>query len=269
MESKKSSFLKFIIKNILAAIAVVTVIILITLFWLNRYSNHGKYIEVPDFTDLTINEMSQLIEENNLRYKIIDSLFIPNKKRGVVINQNPQPGFNVKKNRNIFITINSIKAEIITMPNLVGLSMRQAKSVAERNGLFIKDLIYQEDLATNYVLDQLYKRSPIASGDKIAKGSHISIVCGISVNERNTTTPNLFNKNKKQAINSIQNASLNIGKIYFDNTVKSAKDSSSAKVWKQSPAFNNQLNLGTRINIWLTKDNKIIDKIITNQESEK
>jgi len=271
MESKKSNSIKFILKNILYAFILVFAVAYGTLLWLDIYSHHGDYIEVPDYSDMTIDELSKNINEKNLRYRIIDSLYIPNKKRGVVINQNPQPGFFVKQNRKIFITINAIKPQIIKMPNLIGLSMRKAKSDAERHGLIIKELIYEEDIATNYVLDQLYDKSSIEPNVKIIKGSSISLVCGISPDKRTTNIPDLFNRSTKQAINNIHNSSLNIGKTTYDNTIKTSKDSLLAKVWKQYPAFGTkrQLTLGSKINIWLTKDTEILDRISEIREAEK
>ena len=49
-------------------------------------------------------------------------------KRGAVFSQNPKPGSEVKKGRKVSLTINSVLPKKVTMPSLVGFSMRQAKA---------------------------------------------------------------------------------------------------------------------------------------------
>ncbi|MCT4639135.1 MAG: PASTA domain-containing protein [Bacteroidales bacterium] len=259
----KYIFSKAFLIQIAIAVAFVAIIITVSLYWLKSYTSHNESISVPDLEGLTLNEMKQVINDNNLRFVISDSIYLPNKKRGAVVGQNPAPESQVKENRNIFITINAVSPEKIKMPMLIGLSTRQARSIAERHGLIVDKLRYVQDEASNYVLNQYYRNRPIDPDTKIIKGSSITLICGINYQQSTTHIPDLFNNTYKQARNNILNASLNVGRVVYDKSVKTERDSITARIWKQDPASNriNGVRLGTKINIWLTADEEKINNI--------
>ncbi len=66
-----------------------------------------------------------------MRYQVIDSVYTSLVPRGCVAEQNPKPGFKVKKWRNIALTINAFSPEMVAMPNLVDLPLRQAIALIE------------------------------------------------------------------------------------------------------------------------------------------
>ncbi|MFW6275835.1 MAG: PASTA domain-containing protein, partial [bacterium] len=163
------SFLKTIFSKAFAkhlGIIVISGVIVIFLIFqgLKLYTRHGKAFEVPDFTGLTEKQLSHLIEKNKLRYAIIDSVYIEDSPPGVVIEQTPSPGSLVKKNRNIFFTINSWTPEKIKMPDVIDYSIRNARVMLESFGLEIGELSYVPSEYTNLVLGQHYKGKPIEPG---------------------------------------------------------------------------------------------------------
>ena len=91
-----------------------------------------------------------------MRIEITDSVFNHNLTRGTIIEQNPFAGFKVKKNRRIFLIINANTPEKVKMPNIVGVSHRQAEAVLKNAGLEIGRLIHVPDIAVNNILKQKY-----------------------------------------------------------------------------------------------------------------
>ena len=142
------------IRNIIFAIALIILLFLITLFGLSIYTHHGQAYSVPNFKGLTIPEAEQIIEKKNFRCQIIDSVFINDMKKGVIVEQNPPADFKVKANRTIFFTINAFTKPKVEMPNIVGVSLRQAKAILETRGLYVGRLIYAPDFAKNNILKQ-------------------------------------------------------------------------------------------------------------------
>ena len=71
--------------------------------------------------------------------------------------QNPLTDHKVKKNRRVILTINAFNPEFVIMPDLVGLSARQAYSIIESTGLEAGNPVYRPDLTIDFVLDQLYE----------------------------------------------------------------------------------------------------------------
>ncbi len=254
-------FLKFLmsrlfLKNLLIAIAIVVFISIIILLFLRLYTRHGQALSVPDLTGLTISEADSLLTERELRYQIVDSVYNSNVARGSIIDQNPSPEFKVKENRTIFLTINAFNPEIIRMPNVVGVSLRQARAIVQTAGLSIGKLTYIPDIAVNNVLQQKFNGNVIEEGDSIVKGSEIDLVLGRGLSNEKTAAPDLIGLFYEQARERITHRYLNLGAVIYDGSFEDAEDTINAFVWKQKPDFNenNLMNLGSSVDIWLTAD---------------
>ncbi len=245
-----------IIKNIFWAIALIISLFLITLFGLNIYTHHGQAYSVPNFKGLTITEAKQLIKEKNFRCQIVDSVFINDMKRGVIVDQNPPADFNVKTNRTIFFTINAFTKPKVKMPNIVGVSLRQAKAILETRGLNVGKLIYVPDFAKNNILKQKYQGHVVKTGTLIDKGTFIDVVIGNGLSSQTTYVPNLVFLNKNKALQEITNSYLNIGAVIYDKSVTDFKDSLNAIIYKQHPKYSKKryIKLGSFVDVWLTVD---------------
>lgn len=256
MELFRFIFSRYFLKHFGLAIGITIVIVLITLLWLTVYTRHGQARPVPDFTGMTSDEVLLTAKKYKLQSIVIDSVYTNIVDRGQVVEQNPKPGFKVKKNRKVFLTINALNPEMVIMPSLVGLTLRQAKVILERNGLEIGKRLYVPDLAINNVLKQLYEGITIEGGDSIEKGASIDLVLGKGLSNEKTIVPDLISLSIERAESKILDASLNIGAITFDNSIKDPEDSANAFVWKQNPEFNdrNLIQLGSPVYIWLTVD---------------
>ena len=147
---------KWIVRNLVAALVIVVVLVVGAMIFLNVVTKHGQELVVPDLSNLTIEQADSVASDHQMVIDIKDSVYVKRMKRGAVYRQNPAPGSKVKSGRRISLTINAKNAKRITMPNLVGLSMRQAKAELLSRGLLLGKLIYVQDLATNNVLKQIY-----------------------------------------------------------------------------------------------------------------
>ena len=255
------NFLKFLIsrfflKHLLIAVSIIVSLFIIALLFLRIYTRHGQALSVPDIIGLGIPEADSILAERELRYQIVDSVYNANLTRGTIIDQNPSPEFKVKKGRTIFLTINAFNPEIIRMPNVVGVSLRQATAILQTAGLTIGQLTYVPDIAVNNVLQQKYNADVIEEGDSIIKGSQIDLVLGRGLSNEKTAAPDLIGLFLEQAKERITNRYLNLGAVIYDASFEDAEDSLNAFVWKQKPEFNEEalMNLGSSVDIWLTSD---------------
>ncbi len=78
------------------------------------------------FTDLQWRRRYSLQKKANSDIRYIDSVYTTVVPRGCIAEQSPKPGFKVKKWRNIVLTINAFNPEMVAMPNLIDLPIRQA-----------------------------------------------------------------------------------------------------------------------------------------------
>jgi eukaryotic-like serine/threonine-protein kinase len=251
------SFLSFIKSRIFWKHTLIAIVLTIVLLWvslrlLNAYTRHGSYITVPDFKGVTIEKIEDFASDNDVEYIINDSLYDYSLTKGTVAMQDPMPGTRVKKNRKIYLTVVALKPEQVAMPNLVDLTMRQAASMLETFGLRTGSLTYVPDIAHNAVLRQKYKGADIKTGTLIEKGSRIDLVLGKGNDNASTGVPDLYGKSQSEAMELLQQASLNIGnEIFLDGN-----DIATSRVYKQKPEHNASIQYGGTVDLWYRSEKK-------------
>lgn len=248
-----------ILQHIGLSIVIGFFLIAITFLGLRIYTMHGKTISTPDLHGLSIAEGSHKLADYDLQTVISDSVYQQGVKPGTIVAQNPPAGFQVKKDRKIHVTIKAYLPEKTTMPDVVGVSIRQAKAILETNGLYIGKIIYEPDMALNNVLQQEYKGKKISPGISLTKGSDITLRLGNGYHTNYTKTPNLQGLYLTQAKSEIPLHSLNLGTIHYDNSIQTYNDSINAVIYRQRPAQGKQVRMGTQLNLWLSNDNEKIN----------
>ena len=178
LEIVKKFLNHYIVKNILILIFLGLFILWGTLAILRHYTRHGEAIPIPDVIGLPLDEATTILESYKMRWQLSDSVYVSSVRPGAVVNQNPEPGAGAKVNRNVFLVVNAISPEKVKMPNVVGVSLRQAKTMLEQQGLTLGRITYTPDFAKDYVLKQLYRGAEIERGREIVKGSAIGLVLG-------------------------------------------------------------------------------------------
>jgi eukaryotic-like serine/threonine-protein kinase len=256
MNLKNFLLSKVFLKNLGFAAIIIVGMVMILLIWLNLYTRHGQARPVPDFYGLTMAQTAKLAKKNKLRYQVIDSVYTALVPRGCVAEQNPKPGFKVKKWRNVILTINAYNPEMVAMPNLVDLPIRQAIALISSSGLEMGELRYRPDLSIDVVIEQHYNGKNVNEGDSLQKGSVIDLVLGKGLSNQRTSVPDLIGMALEPARNKILVSSLNLGTFIYDNTILSGKDTLNAFVYKQNPEYREDasLQLGSAIYLWLTVD---------------
>lgn len=163
----------------------------------------------------------------------------------------------MKQGRRILLTINAKNAKKVSMPNLVGYSMRQAKAELNSRGLALGKLIYVNDIATNNVLRQIYRNREIRPGRQIETGSEINLEVGLNPEDNLTYIPNVKGLKYLRAVDAVHDNSLNIGRIVFDKSVRNYTDSLNASVTRQTPeASGNPILMGSDVTLHLSLDKK-------------
>lgn len=233
------------------------------LIFLFIFTRHGQSYPVPSFTGLKYNEVVKLAKEYKLRFEITDSVYILTRKPGTVVEQNPPAGTKVKQNRRVLFTINAKNPKKVEMPNVVEMTLRQAKAILDQQGLIVGTLIFVPDIAVNNVLEQKFKGKKIEPGMLIAKGSRVDLVLGRGMQNERTGLPLLIGLNQSDSRSRLIDASLNLGQVKYDETIKDYKDTLNAMVYSQYPAFfeNTSISLGSRVDIWLTLNEARVPKI--------
>ena len=253
-----SKFLhNWIVKNLLLALVIFVALIAGAIILLRVVTKHNHEIVVPDFTNMSVAQAAAMAQEHEMRIQVTDSVYVKRMERGDVYRQNPKAGSHVKKGRRILLTINAVTPKSVTMPNLVGYSMRQAKAELLSRGLHLVRLIYVNDIATNNVLKQIMSDKEIMPGVQVESESVIDLVVGLNPADDRTVVPYIVGSRYLNAVDAVHDRYLNIRSLNFDKTVKDYSDSLNAMVYRQSPEEEECL-MGTGVTLYLTLDkNKV------------
>nr|WP_299388380.1 PASTA domain-containing protein [Allomuricauda sp.] len=176
------SFLKSKVFFIQLGLAVVVVVLLVflTLQWLKSSTNHGEFVEVPDFSRMSVMEMRDAVEKAGLRYeKDLDSSnYDPNYPSFSIIGQNPPAGNKVKANRKIYFKVNPSGYKKVTVPDVIQVTQRNARTMLQAVGLEVQRVTYRDELGLDMVYGLRHKGKYIKPGDKLPKTSKIELICG-------------------------------------------------------------------------------------------
>jgi beta-lactam-binding protein with PASTA domain len=246
---------KPVLANISLVILLFIVLSYLSLLFLKVYTHHGQSIVVPSYKGLSNKEVALLSKKENLRYQVIDSIYIFDAIPGSVLEQYPSPGDRVKQKRIIYLTVASVTPEIAPVPKVIDVSLREAQSRLENSGFKIGYVTYRPSEFYNLVLEQRYQNRTLPVGTKLPKGTPVDLIVGKGLSNEFTTVPSLFGLTLNEARSLLYDYNLNTGALIYENTVITSYDSMNARVWKQSPDSKvSSVEQGTSFDLWLTND---------------
>lgn len=241
-------------RNVLLIAVVFFLILTVGFYMLDIYTRHGESVTVPDLEGLPVAQVETVLGNTDMTFEVTDSIYRDDVPRGVVVSQNPDAQKHVKRGRTIFLTVNSILPEMVTMPDLVGKSRRIALPLIEIAGLELENLKYRpDDSCTDCVLGMEYDGKPIKSGDRIRKGQKVTLILGRQSNVT-TIVPTVVGMNYRDALELINSQSLNVGEILDCKGCRTAQDTVAAFVSSQIPQGGSALTLGGYVDVYLTTD---------------
>ncbi|QIE59142.1 PASTA domain-containing protein [Rasiella rasia] len=195
------SFFKYIlskafVKQLLFAIVGLIVLSFLVLWWLRSTTNHGQQIEVPDLAKRTLGEVEDILDENDLRYVILDSAnFNPDYPRFSVIEQLPRAGKFVKEDRKIYLTLNPSGYRKVKIPDVVGKTSRQAEPTLKAMGFKIGKVTTKPHMS-DQVLEIRHAGSKITPGTELEITSTIDLIIGDESLSRINRNSNEENENE-------------------------------------------------------------------------
>lgn len=169
---------KVFLKHFALSIICLAIVLWILFKLLGVYTHHGETAEVPDFKGKSIVELDKFVADKHVGYIIIDSVYNPEEKPGIVIKQDPEAKSLVKHNRIIYLYVTSTQAPQMAMPKLVDRSTRQALFMIESYGLKLGKITEVAGDCKGCVLNQFFNGKEILPGDAIKKGSKIDLTVG-------------------------------------------------------------------------------------------
>jgi beta-lactam-binding protein with PASTA domain len=123
-----------IIKIAAICVAFILVAGLSSYFALTLIIKSEDTVVVPDLAGKNVVYVLEFLTDLGLNTKVKGSEYSDNVPKNHVISQEPEPGTEIKKGRDVRITL-SKGAKTILVPNLKGLFVQQSRIILEENGL--------------------------------------------------------------------------------------------------------------------------------------
>ena len=196
--------------NLLLIVILCGVLLWLTFKMLDKYTRHGNVYIMPDFVG---QDFQQVKHDNSkdFNFILIDSVYPKGQQPGSIYQQDPLPGSKIKKGRNVYAIIVAVTPEKTVMPNLKGISLREAIGRLESSGLDVDHLEYVTYSYKNNIIDQYYQGQPIEKGTELVKGSKITLRVCIGDDKSNIKVPNLIGKTAEEVKRLLNLAGLNLG----------------------------------------------------------
>ena len=175
----KFFYSKSFIKQLFLAVVIFSVIILLSILFLFFYTNQTSKILVPNLIGYEVSEIKEIMDDNKLRYEIVDSSFYnPDFEKNTILEQIPEPSKTVKKNRKIYLTVNPSSYGNVIFPDLIQLTLRNAQSTLSALDLELGEIDYEDNIGKDMVLKVFIDSKQILPGEIVPKKSKIDFIVG-------------------------------------------------------------------------------------------
>jgi beta-lactam-binding protein with PASTA domain len=202
-------------------------------------------VVVPNLKGKNIVYTLELLTDLGLNTKVEGSEFSADMPKNNVIFQEPEPGSEIKKGRDVRIII-SKGPKSIPMPNLEKLPVQQARIILEENSLCQGQLssTYNNHIKKNSVITQVP-----SAGTMITRNQCIDLLVSLGTRPQKYRMPDLEGRSLDSAIPLIENNNLTLGKIksvfYKDKPLNTIID--------QEPLSGYSIKEGAAVNIVINR----------------
>ncbi|MGK4568876.1 PASTA domain-containing protein [Flavobacterium sp. 3HN19-14] len=161
------------------AFGIILVLGFLLLQWISFSTNHGEEITVPNLAKMSVEQAEEKLDDADLDYVLLDTVdYVADYPKFSVVKQDPLAGDKVKKNRKIYLKINSSEFTSVRVPDLIERTLRQADPTLKSVGLVLGKITYKPYLGKDMVLEMKQNGKNLKPGDKVLKSSVIDLVLG-------------------------------------------------------------------------------------------
>ena len=267
-----------IISNMIIIALFCLILVLVLNIGLKAGTRHNDTIVVPNFVGMSIDDARLVAGDNDLNIVVRDSIFDVDLPGGTVVDQLPGTSdvrdVTVKPGRKIYVTINAYSRRQVDVPYVAKQTLRQALNQLERSGLTVDNLVYEADMtSTDYVEKQVVRGKEVTPSSRrtVPVGPGVTLHVTYHRNDQNTFTPRVVGLSLAKAKSTLWDHGLNVGKVVYDESVNDIIERRTARVYMQSSAIGSSQRRGTKVDIYLSADDVLVDslRLIADKEAER
>ena len=191
--------------------AIILSYVLMVFLVMPLYTRHWKKNTVPDVAFLSFSAAEKIIRKADLVPVLGESKFDNGAPAGFVIFQNPLANASVKKGRRVYLAISKGK-QLMPMPDLVGVNLRDARFVLMQRQLEVGNISYEFDafFPEGVILEQA-----IEPDIEVGAGSSLDFSVSLGEEPIDVYIPNLYGLSNDEADLLIKKARLTKGRTSF------------------------------------------------------
>lgn len=196
-------------------------------------------VVVPDLLGKDVVYALEILTDLGLNTKIKGSEYNDDFPKNHVLLQDPLPGSEIKKGRDLRIVL-SRGPKVITMPNVTGLPVRQARLLLEESGLCAGHDAYVHDSETTGK-DVVMAQDPLY-GTLVNRGRCVNLLVSMGRRPRAYQMLDLRGLSVDEAVVDIERSHLQVGRFRYefhqdkpDNIIVGQHPSSGYRVMEKSP----------------------------------
>ncbi len=235
--------------SLFTSLIVSSIVCLVLIVFVSPYITQKKTkVDVPNVKGMKEDQASLVLKNKDLLLLISEEREDPNYENGVILDQDPLPGFTIEKGSLIKVTMNKKSAPLIgedAIPDVRGQQLMQAKERLEKSGYIVGRIEFQE--SESYLKDQVMSMNP-APGSKSMKGTIINIIVSTGVSE--ITVPNVYRKSVSGARIRLEKAGLKLGNVRYTTNIELPFDI----VVSQHPSSGTKVNSGSSVDIVVNRE---------------
>jgi len=227
--------------------AALPILILLILYWITNsivmpiVTRHGDEFPLPDFTQQSLVEAQMTLSDIGLKYEISSEEYSPGVEKGIILNQFPIAGTEVKSGRVLKFVI-SLGQKLVPIPDVGGLSVRQAILNLETARLDLGEIAWA---FSDTLPEKVVVFSYPAAGTEIPLGSPVNLMVNRGRASRFTYMPNLIGLTLDEATKRLDDKALKAGIV----TYRTDENFLPETVLEQSESEGTELDVSTEIDL--------------------
>lgn len=240
------------VKRSLVGLGILILVISILDFILLPIYVSEPEVVVPNIIGMQYDDAVATLEQDGFEPVIADTSFGVSLPVGRIFLQKPEANKIVKEGRKIYLFISG-GDQLISVPSLKGKNISDARLALERVGLKIGKI---EEAESSYPNDMIFDQQ-FAEGTKLRKGQNVGVVVSIGKGGGDIIVPDLIGKSLSEARRILSDSSLAIGKVNYQISNTLLPNT----ILDQYPAPGNRLNSNGTVDLFITKEGSIEEKI--------
>lgn len=237
-------FKKSLAKKLLIALGIIIVIILLFDYLILPWYVSSIETSVPSVIGLKKSEAIEKLEQSDFKVQVADTSFSDKYPVGIIFLQKPKAGSIVKEGRLIYLFLSGGEPEV-TVPRLIGRSIRDAKFALEKLGL---KLGVVDEISSTNPKDMIFDQQ-FSEGTPLKRGYPVNVTISAGNVGGQITVPDLIGKSLSEATMLLRDSSFVVGKINYQRSFSLLPNT----VLDQYPSKGNKLNPGDKVDLFVTK----------------